>query len=87
MSHIHLDTVSLNENLLRALNQRDVASLTGGGVQINNGNVIPWRARHPQVCLQTSPRQASLQHRCCRIVLSLPPGDQKQCRSSAAAMC
>lgn len=51
MSHIHLDTVRLNENLLRALNQRDVASLTGGGVQINNGNVIPWRARHPQVCL------------------------------------
>lgn len=28
-----------------------VLLLVGGGVQINNGNVIPWRARHPQVCL------------------------------------
>lgn len=28
-----------------------VLFLMGGGVQINNGNVIPWRARHAQVCL------------------------------------
>lgn len=47
-------------------------------------SVYTW----PTYCpLQTSPRQASLLHRCCRILLSLPPGDQKQCRSSAAAMC
>lgn len=36
---------------LRAESGRDAPSLTGEGVEINNGNVVPWRATHPQVCL------------------------------------
>lgn len=29
----------------------DMPLLARGGVQINNVNVIPWREKHPQVCL------------------------------------